>query len=475
MVLERLLEQKILQRSNNGGLELSRSSLPLQAAVAGFVDSLESRGGKWLARGWAVDPETKQPCVFVIPLQSGKVASNVVFRKSLRPDVSAHLRIKSGEPVGFTASFEPGPERGPVTLVAVLPSGRLALLPAPALQALEDTEIRLAPAAPDSGWEWFTARPLYSFSPDSPFRGIYSFHPTYNARNAGGVTEQFLEDASVYHRKYTEYPRWTFLLTQAFERVGITAGPEQEIRILDEGSGSGNSVIPLLQLFPAGKLVATDISPQLLAILRDQIQEPDRHRVRIIAMDAVEQDFNPAAFDLVVGAAILHHLVDPSEALGACHHCLRTGGKAIFYEPFEQGFLLLRLLYEEMLERRKELALSEKVEHMLTAIVTDIDVRTGSDKSDDLFQHIDDKWLFTRTYFENQKERLGFSHLALYPLDVSLSRFSSFLTAHLRVCLQSGEEALSNAAWDYVHAFDRKISAELHSEILMEACVVLTK
>ena len=112
---------------------------------------------------------------------------------------------------------------------------------------------------------------------------------------------------------------------------------------------------------------------------------------------------------------------------------------------------------------------------MLAAIITDIEVRTGSDKSDELYRQIDDKWLFTRTYFEEQKQRFGFSKLELYPLDVSTSLFSGFLKAHLRVCLQADESALSPHAWEYVRSFEAKISAERYSEILLEVCVILTK
>ena len=50
--------------------------------------------------------------------------------------------------------------------------------------------------------------------------------------------------------------------------------------------------------------------------------------------DAMLDVFVPESFDLVTGAAILHHLIDPSRALVAAHRALKPGGFAMFFEPF---------------------------------------------------------------------------------------------------------------------------------------------
>ncbi|TMH04634.1 MAG: class I SAM-dependent methyltransferase, partial [Betaproteobacteria bacterium] len=104
--------------------------------------------------------------------------------------------------------------------------------------------------------------------------------------------------------------------------------------IIDIGSGSGNSVIPLADLFPDANIVATDISPQLLAILRDFLSKRDdaknseggEGRFALVCVDAAEANYLPGVADLAVGAAILHHILEPAKVLASCHRALKPGG-----------------------------------------------------------------------------------------------------------------------------------------------------
>ncbi len=475
-MLDQLTNQGILRKSSDGNFELADPARIIQPASVGYFDALDKWGNTWSASGWAVDPETKKSCIYAFPVQNGRIAGDVVFRKAARPDVNAFLNLDARHVTGFTISFSSELNGPSITLIVVLPSGALVILPGPGRESPQYTETVLTEVT-NLGEEWkrLCSHPLYAFPPDSPFRGIYSFDRSFNPRHTAGVSDQFLAEAATYHRKYTEHPRWKFLITQAFSQIRLETGDQRQLSVLDIGSGSGNSVIPLLQMLPDSKLIATDISPQLLAILRDGIDNSDLSRLLIIAMDAAQRNFSAGAFDLIVGAAILHHIIDPSHTLAACHHSLKSGGYAIFYEAFEQGYVLLRLLYEQLLERQRELNLTEEVAGVLRAIVLDVDIRTGSDKSSDVYEQVDDKWLFTRTYFEQQKERLGFSELQIYPLDVSTSRFSNQLRTHLKLCLGAGVEAVGPQAWDFIQSFERKMSSEAYSELLFEACIILKK
>jgi SAM-dependent methyltransferase len=125
-----------------------------------------------------------------------------------------------------------------------------------------------------------------------------------------GITEQFLERAGTYHERYSNVPYFHALIEQA------TSGrlAAEPLLILDIGSGSGNSVLPCLELFPRANIVATDLSENLLAILRDRVA-PDMTtlaRLTLVCVDATRADFIEGSVDLVIGAAILHHLIDPS-------------------------------------------------------------------------------------------------------------------------------------------------------------------
>src|SRR6202035_3530479 len=111
-----------------------------------------------------------------------------------------------------------------------------------------------------------------------------------------GVTAQFLERADEYHRNYLNLDYWGFLLERAFQEIGKMHDPSL---IIDIGSGYGNSVIPLADRFPDANIVATDISPQLLAILRDFLNKRDdaknseggEGRFALVCVDAADANY----------------------------------------------------------------------------------------------------------------------------------------------------------------------------------------
>lgn len=232
-----------------------------------------------------------------------------------------------------------------------------------------------------------------------------------------GITEQFLRDAQTYNERYSSIPYWSWLIKEATKR----RLPESPSIILDIGSGSGNSVLPCLQMFPEARIVATDLSENLLAILRDHIgaDVATRQRIALVCLDATRAKFTESSVDLVIGAAILHHLIDPAQCIRRACRALRPGGMAVFFEPFEAGNAILRMAYERILAedaKRDSEHLSETTARTLRALVNDFRVRTGSDKSDDVFRLIDDKWLFTRSYFTTIAREIGFVSVEVDPL-----------------------------------------------------------
>jgi ubiquinone/menaquinone biosynthesis C-methylase UbiE len=436
----------------------------------GYVDSVEIRDGVVGVLGWAVDGRFEPP-ESILVIVNGKLARTSKFRQFERADVAAHLNLPPGVKAGFAVYAHSRSAVDSVVILAAFHSGEISELPG--VRGVEPPEAPLAAPSPADGDEWrkkFSV-PLVQFPGDSPFAGLFCT-PSLYQQKPRGVTAQFLEDAAIYEKKYTSYQRWRALLNTAFTRVPVERDTSA---VLDLGSGSGNSVIPALDLLPGADIVATDISPQLLTSLRRQLTPEQLQRCHLVVADASENNFTAESFDCVIGAAILHHLFDPADAIATAYQALRKGGHAIFFEPFEEGCALVRGLYCHLLDCKEKLHIADDAAHMFENVIRDLTVRTGMDKTDPIFDSMDDKWLFTRAYFERQQRACGFSRLRIFPLDNTNRPFSSQVATHLRLCLNKAAEALPPAAWQIVSRYDEMLSDDVRSEMLIEGCIVLTK
>ena len=106
--------------------------------------------------------------------------------------------------------------------------------------------------------------------------------------------------------------------------AGVTR-PEQ--RVLEIGCGTGEYTRPLARGTVAA-VVCVDVTPGLVAHTR----EGAPRNVRAAAADVEALPFRSAAFDAVVGNAVLHHL-RLERAVPELLRVLRPGGRFCFAEP----------------------------------------------------------------------------------------------------------------------------------------------
>jgi SAM-dependent methyltransferase len=323
----------------------------------------------------------------------------------------------------------------------------------------------------------FFVPPLVDLGDTEPaFRGIFTPEPELGAEKLG-VSDQFLANGADYHRKYSNAEYFLFLFNKVFRRTRKPQG--SGLKIFDIGTGPGvNSIQPCLELFPDCKIVATDLSPQLLAILRDYVVASGlEDRVATVCTDAMRDYVKPGAFDMVVGTAILHHLFDPVVALKAARRALKPGGLAIFSEPFE-GYVLLRVMFENILahaERDETLEpkLTEATVTVMRTFISDFKLRSGRNKTDPVFNILDDKWLFTRNYFEEAAMLAGFKLLDIVSVhDHSRYLFREIVKSMLRLGAGVTPEEIPDWAWAHVDIFDDSISHDLKQDLVMEGMVV---
>jgi ubiquinone/menaquinone biosynthesis C-methylase UbiE len=109
---------------------------------------------------------------------------------------------------------------------------------------------------------------------------------------------------------------------------------------LEIGAGTGYFSLNLVQAGVIERATATDISPGMLATLRENAADLGL-AVRTVTTEAEQLPFEDGSFDLVFGHAILHHIPDLAEGFAEFHRVLRPGGTLAFCgEPSRYGDLL---------------------------------------------------------------------------------------------------------------------------------------
>jgi ubiquinone/menaquinone biosynthesis C-methylase UbiE len=285
----------------------------------------------------------------------------------------------------------------------------------------------------------------------------------------------FREKAQEYVRAYQATQHFECLLRKAFEEAGFRRFDEP-LRILDICSGAGNSVIPLLSIFPKAEVIASDLSVELLAILKQLLaSQGTAERATLVQMNAERLDFEDGTIDLVVGAAALHHLFRPDLTIASCGRILREGGLAVFFEPFEIGFVYMKLLYQQILGDPRAKTIDAPVRQFLKDLLTDINRRLGEDKSDPLYKQVDDKWLFSTHYFRKYGLQHGFKTCTTYSLLSGSRDFEEKMEVLLRAGIDRKPDALPDWAWELVRTHDRCLSPSGHLDCIYEGAILLQK
>lgn len=290
------------------------------------------------------------------------------------------------------------------------------------------------------------------------------------------ITDQFKANAEEYHRRYAASDHFEKLFRQGLEASGIAVADRPVI--LDVGSGSGvNSIVPCQRLFPGARMVATDLSGELLAMLGAYALDHNAAReVVCVKMDAMSETVSPGAFDLVTGASILHHLDSPERGVAAAGRALKPGGHAIFFEPFN-GWAVVRLAFERILSEAQLRAtpLDPAAETALRALARDIAARSDPDPTDPAFRALDDKWLFSRTRVQTMAEAAGFETVRFAPHNAHKTLYRDIAAVQLRLATGRSDLALPDWAMGILDDFDAAITTDAKHEQMLEATIVLTK
>lgn len=354
------------------------------------------------------------------------------------------------------------------------------------------------------------------------FRSIFRDPNTFDL-SMPGVTQLFTTKAADYSAQFDNADCYRTYLANAFARLpGMDF--DAPYRILDIGVGSGSSTFVLLQMFPNAQVVACDISAEMLQLTRRRLaQHPGMlERCLTIQLDSEKLSFKKGSFDLVVGAANLHHLFHPERTIQQCSTILKSGGHALFFDPFEPGNALLAMASHELSEKLKRwkkknplywlpvrlwhrtvswafrrlgnlfgkaknsklllkfsrfLSRHGKIDTLIAFLENHADViqlMARPDKEEPAFKNLDDKWLFTRAFFTRTAEDAGFSNTWIYPLNNVDAPFESQARYLLKTCGQLDEVA-PDWSWEIYRRLDRVFSLDLKRDLMIEGCIIMQK
>ena len=99
--------------------------------------------------------------------------------------------------------------------------------------------------------------------------------------------------------------------------------------LLDIGCGAGNYTLKLLQVIPDFNVTLVDLSRPMLDRAVERVSRATRGQVRAVQADIRELDFGEEQFEVIVAAAVFHHLRDDGEwrsVFARCYAALKPGG-----------------------------------------------------------------------------------------------------------------------------------------------------
>ena len=292
------------------------------------------------------------------------------------------------------------------------------------------------------------------------------------------IHDAFQKNAKEYVKGHQDIPRHERIYRDILQKVRFNPPESAPFSVLDLCSGAGNSVVPILQMFPRSEVIASDLSIELLCMLRASLEDLGLlNRCAILQLNAEVISFEDECIDVVIANSALHHLIQPLKTIKEAYRVLKKPGLAIIVEPFESGYAILEMLWKSILsDPRAAQDVHPQVKIWLPFLIQDFAVRKGSqEKSGPVYKDMEDKWLFSRAYFEEASESCGFSHCLISLVEPNENPFTAKTKKYLSDWPYEGKLSLPGWAWDILSRFEANFSPETRREFLFECAVVLQK
>ena len=139
------------------------------------------------------------------------------------------------------------------------------------------------------------------------------------------VREQWDRSADGWNDHTSEIRAWLRIPSDAMlDMAGIVPGAS----VLDVAAGAGDQTLDIARrIGPKGRVLATDLSPGILALAQKNARQAGFHNVQTRVADGEDLQVEPASFDAVVCRLGLMFFPDPLQGLHGMHRALRPAGR----------------------------------------------------------------------------------------------------------------------------------------------------
>ena len=138
--------------------------------------------------------------------------------------------------------------------------------------------------------------------------------------------------------------------------------------VIDVGCGAGNYTLKLLELCPNLDVTLIDLSQPMLDRAVARVGEKTTGKITTIQADIREVNFGEGACDVILAAAVLHHLRTDAEwksVFTMFHRALRPGGSIWIFDLIESSIVPIQTMmwrrYGEYLANLKDAAYRDTV------------------------------------------------------------------------------------------------------------------
>jgi tRNA (cmo5U34)-methyltransferase len=140
-------------------------------------------------------------------------------------------------------------------------------------------------------------------------------------------------------------------LAMALVARSAAAVSPQAKHVLDVGCGAGNYTLKLLEHLPNLDVTLVDLSDPMLLRAKPRVGEATTGEITTLQCDIRELDLAANSVDVILAAAVLHHLRTDDEwraVFSAFHRALRSGGSIWIFDLVESSMPAIEeLMHQE--------------------------------------------------------------------------------------------------------------------------------